>query len=305
MGFAWLTFGGPLPHSAEAKHVVYGNPRPLQRAVEWLYHLGQLPVFGVAPIKTAMIVASSSLWITALALSPGGRGFGLALAAGWIVFLVAAGAPLFEWYLAIPALLLIVSACRARVLIGWRVGAGLLVLNATFLYVFAIQDGIAQRRLFQATWMDASRTVGKMTHVKTVFSEAVGALGWYGQAHVLDEVGLVSMDVFRYDRDDDGWYARAVAGLAPDALVVRPRLLYANQPVSGSARPFRCEAEFQELGRHYVEVADFVDTNRYARRNVAHVRILLRRELAATAGVQALPAVAAPGSEPEAPVTSP
>lgn len=278
---AWMMFGSPFPLSAEAKRIVYGGAR-WELATLWLYHLGQLPVWQVRPIKTALVVSSASLWITALAFSRGGRGWGLGLALGWFVFLVAAGAPVFEWYLALPSLLLIVSACRSEVLAGWRVGAAVLALCAAFLLVWTVQDGAVQRRLLDRTWGDAARFAARVPGARSAFAEAVGVLGWEFPGIVWDEIGIVTPRMASFRQSSDGWYYRAVMGLEPDLLLVRPYYLYKNQPVAGEAKPFVDESQFQDLGRRYVEVADFADTIPYASPGVSLVRVLVRRELAPT-----------------------
>jgi hypothetical protein len=280
-GAAWAVFGSPLPLSAEAKHIIYGGSR-WDRAVAWIYHLGQLPVHEVRPWKSAMVVASVSLWLTALACTRGGRGWGLGLALGWIAFLVLGGAPIFDWYLALPYLLIIVSACRSEILGRWRVGVAALALNSLFLFVWVLQDGIDQRRLLDRTWGDASAYVAKLPGVKSVFAEAVGVLGWKFRGAVYDEIGIVTPRMSAFRQSSDGWYYRAVAGIRPDALIVRPMYFYRNTPVAGAANPFIDEAQFQEIGLEYEEMADFRDTTEYATPGVAWVRVLVRRGLPGT-----------------------
>lgn len=278
LGSAWAMFGSPLPLSAEAKRLVYGGSR-WDRAVEWFYHLGQLPVFQVRPVKSALVVASASLWLTALACSRGGRGWGLGLALGWIAFLILGGAPLFDWYLALPYLLIIISACRSEVLARWPVGTALLAVNAAFLFVWTVQDGMSQRRLLDRTWRAAAGYVAAAPGVESVFAEAVGVLGWEFRGKVYDEIGIVTPRLSAYRQSSDGWYYRAVQGLRPDALIVRPLYLYRNEPVAGTAKPFLDEAQFQEIGLDYMEMADFQDTTSYATAGVAWVRVLVRRDL--------------------------
>jgi hypothetical protein len=231
-------------------------------------------------VKSGLIVASASFLLTLLACTRGGRGWGLALAAGWVAFLVLGGAPVFDWYLALPYLLLIVSACRSEILARWRVGAAGLALNGLLLLVWSVQDGRAQERLLARTWGDAARYVAAIPGARSVFAEAVGVLGWEFPGTVYDEVGLVTPRMASFQREEDGWYYRAVSALKPDVLLVRPFLFYRNEPVSGSARPFVSEDQFQELGRHYVEQKDFQDTSPYAVSGVSWVRVLVRNELA-------------------------
>jgi hypothetical protein len=282
-GAAWAMFGSPLPLSAEAKRIVYGGSR-WDRTVSWIYHLGQLPVHEARPWKSAMVVASASLWLTALACTRGGRSWGLGLALGWIACLILVGAPVFDWYLALPYLLIIVSACRSEVLGRWRVGAAFLVLNAVFLFVWVAQDGIDQRRLLDRTWRDAAGYVAKFPGAKSVFAEAVGVLGWEFRGAVYDEIGIVTPRLSAFRQTSDGWYYRAVAGLRPDALIVRPLSFYRNTPAAGVANPFLDESQFQEIGREYAEMADFRDTTQYAAPGGAWVRVLVRRDLAGAQG---------------------
>jgi hypothetical protein len=276
---AWVIFGSPLPLSAEAKQFVYGGPS-IGKAISWVYHLGQMPVFMVAPIKTAMVVASLSFWLLAMAFSRGGRGWGLILALAWMAFLALAGAPIFEWYLALPSVLLIVSACRSEIMARWKVAAAAIVVNAVFLLVWGMQDGYAQRRLMEHTWSDASRYVAGLRGVESVYAEAVGLLGWEFPGVVYDEVGIVTPGMAAYRAGGDGWYLRSVQGLKPDALIVRPYFLYQNESLSGADKPFTGVEQFQELGESYVEVADFADTASYATPRVSQVRVLVRHEIA-------------------------
>ncbi len=282
-GAAWALFGSPLPLSAAAKHAVYGGSR-WELGITWLYHFGQLPLTDVRPVKSGLIVASASFLVTLLACTRGGRGWGLALAAGWVAFLVLGGAPVFDWYLALPYLLLIVSACRSEILARWRVGAAGLALNAVLLFVWCMQDGQAQRRLLDHTWGAAARYAATYPGARSAFAEAVGVLGWEFPGDVYDEVGIVTPRMSAFRQHEDGWYFRAVQGLAPDLLLVRPLLLYRNEPVAGTARPFVDEAQFQELGRAYVEMADFEDSTTYASSGVSWVRVLVRRDLVEAPG---------------------
>jgi hypothetical protein len=278
-GAAWALFGSPLPLSAAAKHAVYGGSR-WGLGVTWLYHFGELPLLQVGPVKSGLVVASASFLITLLACTRGGRGWGLALAAGWVAFLVLGGAPVFDWYLALPYLLLIISACRSEILARWRVGAVGLAVNAALLFVWSVQDGRAQERLLARTWGDAARYAASLPGVRSAFAEAVGVLGWVFPGTVYDEVGIVTPRMAGFRQREDGWYFRAVQELKPDVLLVRPLLFYRNEPVAGAARPFVDEAQFQELGLHYVEQKDFQDTSPYAVSGVSWVRVLVRKELA-------------------------
>jgi hypothetical protein len=276
---AWVLFGSPLPLSAEAKPFVYGGPS-VGKAISWIYHLGQMPVFMFAPIKTAMVVASLSFWLLVMACSPGGRGWGLILALAWMGFLVLAGAPIFEWYLALPSILLIVSACRSRILERWKIAAAAIALNAAFLLVWGMQDGQAQRRLGNLTWIDASRYVAGLRGVESVYAEAVGVLGWEFRGVVYDEVGIVTPGMSKYREGGDGWYFRSILDLKPDALIVRPYFLYRNEALAGEDRPFVSQQQFDELSLEYVEVAEFADTVSYATPRMSQVRVLVRHEVA-------------------------
>jgi hypothetical protein len=186
----------------------------------------------------------------------------------------------FDWYLALPYLLLIVSACRSEILARWRVGAAGLALNAALLFVWSVQDGRAQERLLARTWGDASRYAASLSGVRSAFAEAVGVLGWEFPGTVYDEVGIVTPRMARFRQQEDGWYFRAVQELQPDVLLVRPLLFYRNEPVAGAARPFVDEAQFQELGLRYVEQKDFQDNSPYAVSGVSWVRVLVKKELA-------------------------
>ncbi|MGH7725401.1 MAG: hypothetical protein ACREOU_08230 [Candidatus Eiseniibacteriota bacterium] len=277
-GAAWTLFGSPFPLSAQAKVLLQGGPNP-DNAVMWLYHLAQFPLFQFRPLKTSLVVSSISYFLVALALSRGGRGWGTLLLGAWFVFLVGTGAPVFEWYLAVPSLLLIVSACRADALERWTAGALALVAASGFLYVWAIQDGIAQQRLLTATWGRAAEFARTVPGARSVLAEAVGVLGWRYEGTVYDEVGIVTPQLLPYRKDGDGWYYRAVRELEPDLLIIRPWYLYNNQPIAGAAKPFASAEQFDELGRDYAELAQFSDSSIYATQKVNSVVVIGRQRL--------------------------
>ncbi len=281
LGVAWAMFGSPLPLSAQAKAMVQGGPNP-DSMVAWLYHLAQFPLFQFRPLKTSLVTSRVSFFLVALACSRGGRGWGVILLAAWFAFFVLTRAPVFEWYLAVPSLLLIVSACRAEVLERWAGGGVALVVCSGFLYVWAIQDGIAQNRLLQATWGRAADFARTVPGAKSVLAEAVGLLGWRYEGTVYDEVGIVTPQLLPFRRDGDGWYYRAVRALKPDLLVIRPWYLYNNEPIAGAARPFASQEEFDELGREYGELAQFSDSSVYATQKVKSVVVIARREIIGT-----------------------
>src|SRR5207248_1078532 len=87
--------------------------------------------------------------------------------------------------------------------------------------------------------------------------EPIGYIGYYSHRKILDEVGLVSPGVIKFNRHGAGWFAGMVKAYHPDYIVERPHFLMTNKTLNTGVRMFASPAERDWFWAHYRRVRDF------------------------------------------------
>jgi hypothetical protein len=251
---ATVYYGSPVPHTVIAKSV--GQPdSPV--GVELVKRVLK-GVVDVAPLTSAPIYANVGgwpWWVAAFCLALGlccacywlipssdrlGRMASLAYLLGclYLSFYSARsynGAP-FPWYLPPVNLFGLIVLARAPGTLlakfgpaesvrmyGGLIQAGIVAGMAGIFLMGCQEMRIQQRAIEQSVRVPLGQWLAEnVAPSETVYSEALGYFGFFGECHMLDWPGLVSPRVVRARRNGHNNFFMVIPALRPDWLVLRP-----------------------------------------------------------------------------------
>jgi hypothetical protein len=189
-------------------------------------------------------------------------------------FLVLPRSLIFRWY--IPPLLLpyyVVGGVGAAALQQWHATTATRpALQRAFWAVFvgglAVHTGhwltSAARRAWTIQCYEETvrKPIGLWLAQNTppdavVSTEPIGYIGYYSRRKILDEVGLVSPEVIRFNRRGAGWFTAVVKTFHPDYIVERPHFLMKNMTLNTDVPMFASPAERDWFWANYRRVREF------------------------------------------------
>lgn len=251
-GALWLYFGTIVPQSLTAKAELYGSPGPWagRHWWEWAvpFSLGRWPVVLEARYvflttllgAPAAYVGAQRLWKlrrTDLALLAG------ALLVVWAGY-AAVGVAYFFWYLELPlACWFLLVAAGFPDLVRHRAvyASAVLFVFGTWTVVWELYTGRA--RLELAFAKVAEHLLERSRPADRVLLEPIGLVGYYSNAVILDEVGLVSPRIAKRRMGGPGWASDVIGAEQPEWIVMRRGVLTSLQAFAGRGAPFRSSAE--------------------------------------------------------------
>ena len=280
--WAWITYGSPVPHSAQAKVGAYaGVPLGLLDASAWLHLVTSsvsspfLPIYAEGGGWPAWLHAGAVvLGVGAIAMGFAPDRVGRMAAVGFVgsiayLGFMAVSATVFPWYSIPPLFFGTLAWCRGLALLSPLLRGRKLAVGAALALVLVVPGfGFAQslriNRLQQELIENGvRRNIGlwlrdQMQPGDRVYLEPIGTIGYFSRATVLDYPGLVSPAVVNARREHGLDFITLIGHLEPEWVVLRARDLpyLKSHPELVEAYEARLELNAAaELIRHDIDPA--------------------------------------------------
>lgn len=253
LGYAWVYYGSPIPHTILAKlpthpplelagrlasfpwRLVFGHVRLHEIFLPTAFYMEGWPR-ALGSYSWILGVGGALAWLSPRVGKPGRIGSAAFFVGGFYLEYV----PGFPWYFPAWQVLgllawayVLDAAWRSRPAMPWfrawpqaavRVGAAVLVL---------LQAATLAGSAWQMRWQQAlvenghRREIGRWlaqhaSEGDRVFLECLGYIGYYSRLKMLDCPGLAAPEVVARRRAGDTTFARIIRALDPDWLVLRP-----------------------------------------------------------------------------------